>query len=146
MKVRTDTTSNHIYMYYRGRIKQRREGVKAPLCCAVSSSELFWSPVVRLSVCLSVCLSSFHIFIFLRTTGPISIKEIQVCSNEEPRPFPWKIIVKKRKCIVKIEQCSSPEPQGQFQPNLARIILGWKGFKFVQIKGYNLFQGDIILI
>ena len=30
---------------------------------------------------------------------------------------------------------SSPEPLSQFQPNLAQSILGWRGFKFVQIKG-----------
>ena len=30
---------------------------------------------------------------------------------------------------------SSPEPLGQFQPNLAQSILRWRGFKFVQIKG-----------
>ena len=29
---------------------------------------------------------------------------------------------------------SSPEPLGQFQPNLAQSILGWRGFKFVQMK------------
>ena len=39
---------------------------------------------------------------------------------------------------------SSPEPLGQFQPNLAQSILGWRGFKFVQIKGPSLFQGEII--
>ena len=54
------------------------------------------SSVVCLSVRPSVCLSTFHIFIFFsRTTGPIStklgtkypwVKGIQVCSNERPRP------------------------------------------------------------
>ena len=39
---------------------------------------------------------------------------------------------------------SSPEPLGQFQPNLAQSILGWRGFKFVQMKGTALFQGEII--
>ena len=39
---------------------------------------------------------------------------------------------------------SSPEPLGQFQPNLAQSILGWRGFKFVQMKGRALFQGEII--
>ena len=29
---------------------------------------------------------------------------------------------------------SSPEPLGQFKPNLAQSILGWRGFKFVQIE------------
>ena len=39
---------------------------------------------------------------------------------------------------------SSPEPLGQFQPNLAQNILGWREFKFVQMKGPALFQGEII--
>ena len=39
---------------------------------------------------------------------------------------------------------SSPEPLDQFQPNLAQIILGLRGFKFVQMKGNALFQGEII--
>ena len=53
---------------------------------------------VRPSVCLFVCLYTFHIFIFFsRTMGLISIKlgtkypwvkGIQVCSNEGPRSFP----------------------------------------------------------
>ena len=37
---------------------------------------------------------------------------------------------------------SSPEPLGLFQPNLAQSILGWRGFKFVQMKGPALFQGE----
>ena len=85
----------------------------------LSSSELFWSPVVRrlsvrpflrlsvrlsvllsvrlsvrpsvrLYVCLSVCLSvckSVPISTKLGTKHPC-VKGIQVCSNEEPRPFP----------------------------------------------------------
>ena len=39
---------------------------------------------------------------------------------------------------------SSPEPLGQFEPNLAQSILGWRGFKFVQMKGHTLFQWVII--
>ena len=39
---------------------------------------------------------------------------------------------------------SSPEPLGQFQPNLAQSILGWRGFKFIQMKGPALFQVEII--
>ena len=39
---------------------------------------------------------------------------------------------------------SSPEPLGQFQPNLAQTILGWRGFEFVQMEGSALFQGEII--
>jgi hypothetical protein len=40
---------------------------------------------------------------------------------------------------------SSPEPLGQFYPDLAQIILGWRGFKFVQMKRNALFQGEIIV-
>jgi hypothetical protein len=39
---------------------------------------------------------------------------------------------------------SSPEPLGQFQPNLAQIIFGGRGFKFVQMKGIVSLQGEII--
>ena len=37
---------------------------------------------------------------------------------------------------------SFQEPLGQVQPNLAQCILGWMGFKFVQMKGPALLQGD----
>ena len=40
---------------------------------------------------------------------------------------------------------SSPEPLGQFQLNLAQSILGWRVFKFVQMKGPVFFQGEIIM-
>ena len=40
---------------------------------------------------------------------------------------------------------SSPEPLGQFHPNLAQSIPGWKGFKFVQMKGHALLQEEIII-
>ena len=33
--------------------------------------------------------------------------------------------------VVIIFSSSSPEQLGQFQPNLAQCILGWRGFKFV---------------
>ena len=39
---------------------------------------------------------------------------------------------------------SSSEPLSQFRPNLAQSILGWRGFKFVQMKGLALFQREII--
>ena len=34
---------------------------------------------------------------------------------------------------------SSPKPKSPFQPNLAQRILGWRGWKFFQIKGHTLF-------
>ena len=39
---------------------------------------------------------------------------------------------------------SSQEPLGQFQWNLTQIILWWRGFKFLQMKGPALFQGEMI--
>ena len=39
---------------------------------------------------------------------------------------------------------TTPEPLGQFQPNLTQSILGWRGLKFVQMKGPTFFQGEII--
>ena len=49
-----------------------------------------------------------------------------------------------RCCKLFTFSSSSPEPLGQLQPNLAQIILGWRGFKFIQMKGSALFQGEII--
>ena len=50
-------------------------------------------------------------------------------------------------CPCKLFTFSScPEPLGQFQPNSAQSnypLLGWRGFKFVQIKGPSSFlRGD----
>ena len=70
-----------------------------------SSPELFWSPVVCLSVHPSVHPSVCKLFLF---------------------------------------SLSSQEPLGKFQPNLAQSILGWWIFRFVQMKGPTLFQGEII--
>ena len=83
-----------------------------------------------------------------RTAGPIStklgiihpwVKGIQVCSNEGLRPFLRKL----RKCIDDFKK-SSPEPLGQFQPNLAKIILGSRVCKIIQMKGQSSFQGEMI--
>ena len=54
-------------------------------------------------------------------------------------PFGW-IIRKQQKYIDKILK-SSTEPQSQFQPNLEQSILGYRVFKFVQMKGPTHFQG-----
>ena len=58
-------------------------------------------------------------------------KGIQVCSNEGPNPFPRggnDKIAKIHKWNFK--KCSSAEPLGQFQPNLALSILWVKGIWF----------------
>ena len=64
----------------------------------------------------------------------------------------WSPVVRPSVCLsVCLSVCklftfsSSPqEPLGQFQPNLVQSILGWWGFKVVQMKGPTLFQGEII--
>ena len=38
---------------------------------------------------------------------------------------------------------NSQEPLDLFQPNLPQSIVGWKGFKFAQMKGRSRFQGEI---
>ena len=49
-------------------------------------------------------------------------------------------------CKLLTFSSSSPEPLGQFQPKTwHKASFGWlRGFKFVQIKGPALFQGEII--
>jgi hypothetical protein len=39
---------------------------------------------------------------------------------------------------------SSPEPLGQYQPDLAQVILEERAFKFVQMEGIALLQREII--
>ena len=41
-------------------------------------------------------------------------------------------------CQLLTFSSSSPEPLGQFRPNLAQCIPRWRGFKFVQMKGHTL--------
>jgi hypothetical protein len=47
-------------------------------------------------------------------------------------------------CLQYIEELSSPEPTCQFQSNLVQIILGYREFKIIQIKGQILFKGEMI--
>ena len=67
------------------------------LTWAESSSELFWLPVIHLSIHKLFTFSS-----------------------------------------------SSPEPLGQFQPNLAQSIIRWRESRVSQIYGHTLFQREII--
>ena len=57
------------------------------------------------------------------------------------------LFVVHRRCCRKLFtfSSSSPEPLGQFQPNMAQSILGLRGFKFVQMKGHSLLQVNKIL-
>ena len=47
-------------------------------------------------------------------------------------------------CKFFLISTSSQKPLSQFQPNLAQSVLGWRGFRFVQIKGPSLFQREMI--
>ena len=49
-----------------------------------------------------------------------------------------------RHCCKLFTFSSSPEPLGQFQPNLAQSIIGWKVYKFISMKGHTFFQGELI--
>ena len=70
---------------------------------------------------------------------------IQVCSNKGPDHFQGEIMTKMQKYIDKFQKSSSPEPLGQFQPNLAQIILGWKGILDYSNEGpLSFFHGEVI--
>ena len=47
------------------------------------------------------------------------VKDIQVCSNEGSCPFHRGDNYKIAKSVDEIKKFSSPDPLGQFQPNLA---------------------------
>ena len=81
--------------------------------------------------------------IFSRTTGPIStkfgtvhpwVKGSQVCSNEGPHLFPGGDNYKIAKIHLRRIKVFFSKSLGQFQPNLAQCILGWRGFKLVLLK------------
>ena len=84
-------------------------------------------------------MSFFQLVIFFSSPEP----KAQVSFSDQ------NLSVVRRRCRRRRCRCrklftfssSSPEPLGQFQPNLAQSILGWRGFKFVQMKGAALFQG-----
>ena len=85
-----------------------------------------------LSLALSSSLLYFSYFIvFSRTTGPISTKlgtkwpsGFKFSQMKGPALFQEEIITKLRKYNDEFEKSSSPESMGQFQTNLAQIILG----------------------
>jgi hypothetical protein len=67
-----------------------------------------------------------------------------LCSNKGQVLFKGEIITKCKNGVGSFKFFSSPEPLGQFQPDLEQITLRWRGFKFVQTKGINNLQGEII--
>ena len=83
----------------------------------------------------------------IRTIEPVSIKlgrkhswvkGIQACSNEGPCPFPWGDNYKMAKIHWQISKSSSPEPLGQFQPNLAQSIPGGFAMPFSKKDNYKI--------
>ena len=64
---------------------------------------------------------------------------------KDPALFQGQIITKLWKYIDEILKSSYQEPLSHFQPNLSQSILGWRGFKFVQMNDPALFQGVIIV-
>ena len=91
---------------------------------------------------------------FSLTTGPISsklgamhpwVKATPVCSNDGSYLFPRGDNLEIASyTLTKFKISSSQEKLDQFQLNLAQGILGWRGFKCVNMKGPVLFQGKII--
>ena len=79
---------------------------------------------------------------------------VYVCSPEQKAQVSFSdhnLFVVHRCCPHRSCRCklftfssSSPDSLGQFQPNLAQSILGWRGFKIVQMKCQTLFLGEII--
>jgi hypothetical protein len=67
------------------------------------------------------------------------VKGIQVCSKEEDSPSPREDNSERVRMHWKFTK-----PAGQNQSNLVQIILWWREFKSVQIKGQVLFKGEII--
>ena len=68
---------------------------------------------------------------FLITFCPLSVC-LSVCLSVHPSV-----------CKLFTFSSSSQEPLSQFQPNLAQNILGWRGFKFIHMKGPGPFlRGD----
>ena len=68
-------------------------------------------------------LSWKHKWAFMITCCPSS-----VCLSVRPSVYR----------LFTFSSCSQ-EPLGQFQQNLAQCILGWRGFKFIQMKGPAFF-------
>ena len=115
------------------------------------SWKLKWAFLI--TCCLpSVCLSvNFPHFIFCsKTTGPISTNFAQSMLRwRRFKLFKWrstsfygKIITKWWKYTNKILKSYSPEPLGQYQPNLAQKILGWSEVSSNDRSHSSLPRGD----
>ena len=54
------------------------------------------------------------------------------------------VITKQQKYFEEILKSSYREHLAQFQRNFAQNILGWRKFKFIQMKDHTFFQWDIL--
>ena len=80
------------------------------------------------------CQVLAHLSWKLKWAFLITFRPSSVCSSVRPSVHP-------SVCKLFTFSSSSPEPLSQFQPNLAQSILGWRGFKFVQMKGPPFSKG-----
>ena len=99
--------------------------------------------------------------LFSRIPWPISIifskkhpwaKGIQICSNDGSRPFSSRIqdefdnkIVKKN-ILTKFKNLRIKNCMDHFQQYFLQSILGWRGFKILQMKDHSLFYLDLVRI
>ena len=136
-------TPCHAFIYY-----MYADVLEIHDCSAEFLTHLSWKFSDRLSsVHPSVCPSVYKLFTFSSSYSPeplcqfqanlaqsiLGWREFRFIQMKGHTLFQGEIIRKKQKYIDKIFK-SSPEPLGQFQPNLEQSILGWRGFNFEQIR------------
>ena len=81
---------------------------------------------------------------FNQTLHRASIGEgIQVCSNEGFSPFPRGDNNEIAKIHWQIYKIFFSRTTGPISTNLPQSIIGCRGFKSIQMKGFTLFQGEI---
>ena len=110
--------------------------------------QVTWSKViVKLLVFISVMqyLQIFKMVLYFTITSSRSDFLRPLISSPEPKAQVsfsaqnLSVVRHRCRCCCRCRKfftfsSSSPEPQGQFQPK-AQSILGWRGFKFIQMKG-----------
>ena len=101
------------------------------------------SMLKRLLKCMTLSYLYYlaHLSWKLKWAFLITCRPSSVCPSVRPSVC---LSVRPSVCKLFTFSSSSPELLGQFQPNLAQSILGWRGFKFVQMKGHTLPKGEII--
>ena len=80
-------------------------------------------------------------------TSVFSLPELKATVNFSDRlSFVVSPYVRPSTCLSKLFtfSSSSPDPLDQFQTNLAQGNLGGRGFKFIEMKGHSISQGEVI--